>query len=275
MPLRGSGPIVFLFRSPSVNRPDPAPSSWSRRALPVLAVGLLGIIALMGQAPPAALLAAAPELAALPPWAQRAALALNPLLLVMAASAVGAALAHRVGLRSLLAGTAPARQPLRLWAASVGWGLFVGIAVQALDRLLSPAWSEGWRALVQAPPDLAGSRLVVGLLYGGLAEEVIARWGAMSLLAWALLRALGPAHARLALGLAVALSALVFGAAHLPVLAVQVELETTLVARTLLLNGLGGVVYGWLFCRHHLEAAMAAHAATHLALAALQPGLGG
>lgn len=258
-----------------MNRPDPAPSSWSRRALPVLAVGLLGIIALMGQAPPAALLAAAPELAALPPWAQRAALALNPLLLVMAASAVGAALAHRVGLRSLLAGTAPARQPLRLWAASVGWGLFVGVAVQALDRLLSPAWSEGWRALVQAPPDLAGSRLVVGLLYGGLAEEVIARWGAMSLLAWALLRALGPAHARLALALAVALSALVFGAAHLPLLAAQVELDTMLVARTLLLNGLGGVVYGGLFCRHHLEAAMAAHAATHLALAALQAGLGG
>lgn len=258
-----------------MNRPDHAPSSWSRRALPVLAAGLLGTMALMGQAPPAALLASAPELAVLPPWAQRAVLALNPLLLMLAASAVGAALAHRVGLRSLLAGTASGHQPLRLWAASVGWGLFVGIAVQALDRLLSPAWSEGWRSLVQAPPDMAGSRLVVGLLYGGLAEEIIARWGAMSLLAWALLRVLGPAHARLALGLAVALSALAFGAAHLPLLAAQVELDEALLARTLLLNGLGGVVYGWLFCRHHLEAAMAAHAATHLALAALQTGLGG
>jgi hypothetical protein len=249
-------------------------ASGSRRILPVLAAGLLGTAALMGQAPPAALLATAPELAALPPWAQRAVLALNPLLLVLAASAVGAALAHRVGLRSLLAGTAPARQPLRVWTASVGWGLLVGIAVHALDRLLAPAWGEGWRALVQAQPDTAGSRLVVGLLYGGLAEEVIARWGALSLLAWALLRVLGPAHARLALGLAVVLSALAFGAAHLPALAVQIELDAALVVRTLLLNGLGGVVYGWLFCRHHLEAAMAAHAATHLALATLQAGLG-
>lgn len=257
-----------------MNRPDPAPSTWSRRALPVLAAGLLGVAALLLQPPPAALLAATPELATLPPWAQRAMLALNPLLLVLAASAVGATLAHRVGLRSHLAGTAPAREPLGVWTTSVGWGLLVGIAVHGLDRLLAPAWGEGWHALVQAQAGTAGSRLVVGLLYGGLAEEVIARWGAMSLLAWGLLRALGPARARLALGLAVALSALAFGAGHLPALAALVELDAALVARTLLLNGLGAVVYGWLFCRHHLEAAMAAHATTHLALAALLVGLG-
>lgn len=77
-----------------------------------------------------------------------------------------------------------------------------------------------------------------------------------------------------AAGWAIGLSALAFGAAHLPVLAMQIELDTAIVARTLLLNGMAGVVYGWSFWRYHLEAAMAAHAATRLGLPSLRALLG-
>nr|WP_255346143.1 CPBP family glutamic-type intramembrane protease [Pseudoxanthomonas sp. GW2] len=108
----------------------------------------------------------------------------------------------------------------------------------------------------------------MGPLYGGLAEEVIARWGVMSLLAWGLARVWGERRQRLALVLAVVVSALAFGAAHLPMLAAQIDLSPAIVARTLVLNALGGVVYAVVFIRHGLEAAMAAHASTHLGLLA-------
>jgi hypothetical protein len=104
------------------------------------------------------------------------------------------------------------------------------------------------------------------MLYGGLAEEVILRWGVMSLMAWVLLSLAGVRRHRLAMGIAVVLAAVLFAAAHLPVLAAQLELTPLVVARTLLINGVAGVLYGWLFWRRHLEAAMAAHAATHLGL---------
>jgi hypothetical protein len=247
----------------------------TRRFLAVASLGVLGITGLLLSPPPAAVLVAAPELAALPPWAQRAVLALNPLLLVLAAAALGAVCAHRVGLGSLVAGTAIRPSRLQTWLQALGWGLAVGVAVGALDRLWTPWLGEAWQAWVQTSAAAPrATTLIQGVLYGGLAEEVIARWGLMSASAWTLLRLMGPQRRGWAIGLAIGLSALAFGAAHLPALAAQVELNAALVARTLVLNGLGGVVFGWLFWRHHLEAAMVAHAASHQGLWAAQVGHG-
>ena len=61
-------------------------------------------------------------------------------------------------------------------------------------------------------------------------------------------------------------SALLFGLSHLPALAAQAELTVGLVARTVLLNALGGVAFGVLFWRRHLEAAMVAHASAHVVI---------
>jgi membrane protease YdiL (CAAX protease family) len=65
------------------------------------------------------------------------------------------------------------------------------------------------------------------------------------------------------------LAALVFGIGHLPAVAALVPLSAALVARTVTLNALGGVVFGWLYWRHSLEAAMLAHGAAHIGFALL------
>jgi hypothetical protein len=107
----------------------------------------------------------------------------------------------------------------------------------------------------------------MGVLYGGVAEEVMLRWGVMSLAAWVLVSLLGRQRHSVAMTLAIVAAAGLFAAAHLPAVAAQVELTPAIVVRTLTLNGVAGLVYGWLFWRHHLEAAMAAHAATHVGMA--------
>jgi hypothetical protein len=43
-------------------------------------------------------------------------------------------------------------------------------------------------------------------------------------------------------------------------------LNEALLARTLLLNGIAGVVFGWLFWKYCLECAMLSHAGVHLVL---------
>jgi membrane protease YdiL (CAAX protease family) len=43
--------------------------------------------------------------------------------------------------------------------------------------------------------------------------------------------------------------------------------------RTVLLNALGGVLFGWLFWRRSLEVAMVAHAAFHVGLFVLNAAL--
>ena len=86
------------------------------------------------------------------------------------------------------------------------------------------------------------------------------------LLAWGLWRLGGGrgTPARWVIALAMTVAALAFATGHLPALASLLAPTPGLVARTLLLNTLAGMVFGWLYWRHHLEEAMLAHATTHL-----------
>lgn len=67
-------------------------------------------------------------------------------------------------------------------------------------------------------------------------------------------------------GSAIVVTALLFGAGHLPALSLTVGLTPLLLVRTLLLNALAAVAFGWLFWRRSLEAAMIGHGAAHVML---------
>lgn len=94
--------------------------------------------------------------------------------------------------------------------------------------------------------------------YGGIIEETMMRLGLMTLLAFALSKARVPRTAAL-LGANLA-AALLFGVGHLPAAqALGVPLTPALVASIILGNAVGGVVFGWLFAKRGIEAAMVAH----------------
>jgi membrane protease YdiL (CAAX protease family) len=64
--------------------------------------------------------------------------------------------------------------------------------------------------------------------------------------------------------LAILLSALAFGALHLPATAAVTQLGPAVVARTPVLNGMLATLFGYLFSKRGLEAAMIAHFAADL-----------
>ena len=241
--------------------------SFAQRFWPVFAAGLVGVLSLPLMFPPtldARLRAVAPTI----PLGLLKALALvQPALLLAAGAAIGAALAHRLGLASHLAGINLRRRFVAELPLAIALGFATGAAIVAADRFL-------FRAETAAPPtDTARAifeALIGGLLYGGLTEEAMMRWGLLSLFAWALVRlARRPLDARppLAYAIAIVVTAFVFGAGHLPAAAMVAPLDAALVTRILLLNGLAGIVYGMLFWRRSLESAMVAHMATHVAFA--------
>lgn len=201
---------------------------------------------------------------------------LNPLILLALGVAIGTLLAHRMGLRSLIAekvrtGTAvwPALRPQLLSAFVVGL-LFAG-AVVGLDALLNPfAGTALDPGEATGEPTTIGAllaQLMLGVLYGGIVEELMLRWGVMTLLVWLgwrlMQRGRGAPHPVWVWG-GILLAALLFGIGHLPAMASMVALTPLIVFRTVLLNALGGVVFGWLFWRRSLEVAMVAHAAGHV-----------
>jgi membrane protease YdiL (CAAX protease family) len=67
---------------------------------------------------------------------------------------------------------------------------------------------------------------------------------------------------------AIVVAAVVFGLGHLPAVGATTALTPVLVAQVVFLNSVGGVVFGWVYWRYSLEAAMVAHAAAHIALVA-------
>ena len=70
---------------------------------------------------------------------------------------------------------------------------------------------------------------------------------------------------------ALLVAAVLFGAGHLPAAAKIWPLDGVVIARTLLLNGIGGVAFGWLYWKRGLEAAMIAHFSADIVLHVFAP----
>ncbi len=103
---------------------------------------------------------------------------------------------------------------------------------------------------------------MLACLYGGFDEEVLTRLFLVSGFAWLVglvWKSPTGTPADGAFWLAIFLAALLFGAGHLPATKAITKLTPMIVARALLLNGIPGLVFGYLYWQYGLEAAMLAH----------------
>jgi membrane protease YdiL (CAAX protease family) len=131
--------------------------------------------------------------------------------------------------------------------ATLDYTLFAGVRKTMQEAIPHPP--EAWRGLLAVP-------------YGAVAEEVLLRLCVQTLCAAGLRWVCGET-ATLPTGAtmwpAIAISTLLFGAGHLPTAGQITPPAPALIARTLLLNGIAGTVFGYLYWKRGLEAAMIAH----------------
>jgi membrane protease YdiL (CAAX protease family) len=183
---------------------------------------------------------------------------------------VGLVLSERLGLgmpliRAWTTGTrasiAPVVVPALLPGAAVGATL-VAIEAFVFLRHLPPAM----HGLLEIP---LWKRLLAGVLYGGITEELIMRLFLVSLVAWLCgrwWRTPGGLPTPGAFWAAIVVVAVLFGLGHLPATSAVTPLTTMLVLRALVLNGIAGIVFGYLYWKHGLEAAMIGHMGAHLVM---------
>lgn len=184
--------------------------------------------------------------------------------LVALAVWAGVVLGRPLGLRapvaeSALAGSGgwAALKPQLLPAAVVGLlvgGLLLVLANRAPEELLA----------LSPPYEIP---LAAKLLYGGVTEEILMRWGLMTTVIWLLWRLLqkrvGPPRGSVVVT-GIVTAALLFGAGHLPVAAAMgVELSGSVTAYIIAGNAVPGILFGWLYWQRGLEAAILAHALAH------------
>lgn len=253
-----------------------SPPSLFRRAGLMLLLGLPGVLAVTAHT------AYATPATAIPPGLSRTLLAVsalgNSLILLVPACLLGAYAAPKVGLRSYLIDRL--RMGDSVWTRlrseiqlATSIGIVGSIAIIALDVALSPfiAADLPASAITATRPTITDILLFVPVrfLYGGITEELLMRFGLMTttvFVGWYVTGRKGIGPSTLIMWTAIVVSALLFGVGHLPALAQQVELTPLLIVRTILLNAILGLAFGWLYWRRSLEAAMVAHVAAHVPL---------
>lgn len=225
------------------------------------AVGLPGVIAVNLMLLPAML---AGKALPVPMWVTQLASTLQLCVMLTVALCVGAFLAPKVGLRTPLLTAWASRTPLaQAGKTLVVPGLVGGMLGAAIILLLAQFTPPEMKTDVQIPA-------LVRVLYGGVTEELLMRWGFMSLVAWVLWRLFQRSAAKPSAAVivsAIILAALLFGASHLPAAALLVkQLTPGVIAWVITGNAAFSLIAGWLYWKVGLEAAIIAHITTHIGI---------
>ena len=190
----------------------------------------------------------------------------------------GMFIARRVGLgtpilNAVSRGESASGQLRAILPISIGLGVIAALLIIGVDLLLQPAMlkelgdSENSLNLQNIQP--AAWKGFLAAFYGGIAEEILLRLLVMSLLAW-----LGGFVSKTQDGKptnavfwsANILAAVLFGLGHLPATEMIIPLTPLVITRAILLNGIGGIIFGWLYWKRGLEAAMVAHFSADIVL---------
>jgi len=198
---------------------------------------------------------------------------IQPAVIVTIAVLVGVWLAERVGLH------APAAEALarrdNFFSAlkpqilpGVLAGLASGVAIVTSWVIAKPFLTSEFVTRAQEFNKFLPH--ITRIFSGGFTEEILLRWGVMTFLVWAAWRLLqkckGAPKTIYVIG-AIVLSAVIFGAGHLPLASMlSGGLTLPLTIYVITANSIFGIVAGFLYWRLGLEAAIIAHMFTHVIL---------
>ena len=228
-------------------------------------MGMIGVISLVSSVLPGLL---AGEELPLPMGLVIAVSSLQSAALLGLAVWVGCKLAPSVGLESpsilaMVSGKPVISLLSQQWRPGLYGALLGGAGLAAFNALSSSV-------IVPAEPGvpLPVIPIIARILYGGVTEELLIRWGLMTALLWLCWRYFQKEKDTvtfLSAGLSIFISALLFGIGHLPYASVVVpQLTIDIIVFIVSANTSFGVLFGYLYWRHGLESAMIAHAGAHL-----------
>jgi hypothetical protein len=190
--------------------------------------------------------------------------ALQTGLLLIPLNWIGLRLGAEIGLDSSFARAFVYRQPFPTISksaitTSISVGCIGGIILIGLS-LVFQAWMPPTATPTSLKIDLW--KRMLAAFYGGITEELLLRLFFMTLIAWLLWKTFGQKRSQPAAwitGLAIISAAILFGVGHLPAAARVWSLTPIVIARTITLNALLGIPFGFLYWRWGLEYAMLSH----------------
>jgi membrane protease YdiL (CAAX protease family) len=150
--------------------------------------------------------------------------------------------------------------------------VITGVVIVLADK----AFGQYIPQLTVTNSKIAVWKTLLASLYGGIVEEILMRLFLVSLLAWLLgkiFRSTEVVKNNLIMWTAIILAAILFGLGHLPITASITQITPIVLVRAIVLNGIGGLVFGWLYWKKGLEHAIVAHFSADIVLLAILPAL--
>ena len=156
---------------------------------------------------------------------------------------------------------------------SIGLGILAGILITGLDSLFALAGITTNIAVAGQiyPPAWQG---FLASFYGGINEEILLRLFLMTLIAWIIFKIKKTEEGKptkIGMWLAIILSAVIFGIGHLPTVLAITTPTPLLITRVIVLNAVGGIIFGWLYWKKGLESAMISHFSADIILHVIVP----
>jgi membrane protease YdiL (CAAX protease family) len=113
---------------------------------------------------------------------------------------------------------------------------------------------------------------LLAAFYGGITEEILMRLFLMTLFIWISMKITGKSQpTQIGIIISILLAAIIFGLGHLPITASLTMITPIIVVRAIILNGIGGIIFGWLYWKKGLEAAIIAHFTADIFLLTILP----
>lgn len=153
-------------------------------------------------------------------------------------------------------------------------GIISGVAIIVSEHLIFRPYMP--KALKKGEAHIALWKRAIASIYGSVNEEILTRLFLVSGGAWLLGKIWQTSAGHPTDGafiLAIVMSAVIFGIGHLPATASITPLTSIVIVRALVLNGIGGLLFGWLYWQHGLMAAMLAHFCADIILHVVAPRL--
>ncbi len=148
---------------------------------------------------------------------------------------------------------------------TVGMTLFTGL-VLCTDIFYFKNHIPQVATMYQGKPSFA--YWMASVFYGGVIEEVMLRLFMMSLIAYIVWKLFFRRETNSPTGVIIAaniIAALLFAAGHLPsTMQMFGEITPIILLRCFLLNGAGGLVFGYLYRKYGIQYSMMAHAGAHI-----------
>lgn len=153
---------------------------------------------------------------------------------------------------------------------SVGLGVLASILIILFSFLFTSASSILQGAELTVPV----WKSFLASFYGGIGEEILFRLFVMTVIVWIFYKIKKTPEGKpttVGIWLAIIITAILFGVGHLPITGSITAITPLVIARAIVLNGIGAIIFGWLYWKKGLESAMISHFSADIVLHVMFP----